>query len=141
MTSITIGSDATFVKVKILTLHQLYPNSTDIHDKNWLKALVEMQSGGFQGALIIDLWISDFIPFKNELEQLYQKLEGTAHFHNIEDNITIHLTGNGHGHINVSAILEDFGDRHNILEINFEIDQSYIPKLVSDIQALVNRFD
>lgn len=140
MTSITIGSDATFVK--ILVSRQLYPNSADIHDKNWLKALVEMQSGGFQGALNIDLWISDFTLFKNELEQLYQKLEGTAHFENIEDNIIIHLTGNGRGHINVSAILKDFDGRHeNSLEINFEIDQSFIPKLVADIQKLVSSFD
>jgi len=78
-----ISESGNFIRINLIGSN--HPNAELDWDKNWLKGLVKVKSGGFSGEFKADFMPVDFVSFKNELTKLYDKLNGIATFNTLEN--------------------------------------------------------
>ena len=70
---------------------------------------MKIDVGAFKGELEISLCLSDVIRFRQQLEPVYEKLEGVAEFKTIEDQLAIRIEVDKLGHVQASGhLLDDF---------------------------------
>jgi hypothetical protein len=74
---------------------------------DWVKALVRVNVGAFKGELEIYVCVSDMIRFKQQLEPVYQNVEGFAEFKTIEDQLFIRIEVDKLGHVQGSGYIID----------------------------------
>src|SRR5690606_4933969 len=67
-------------------------------DKNWIKTKVVVKSGKFSGQYWGEFMTVDFEKFKQELSRLYDNLNGTANFNDLEGYLELKIIGDGIGH-------------------------------------------
>ena len=74
---------------------------SDLHSegRDWIKGQVQINVGAFSGEIEIYLCVSDMIRFKEQLEPVYEKLEGVAEFKTIEDQLSIRIEVDNLGHV------------------------------------------
>jgi len=100
---------------------------------DWIKGVVQFNIGAFNGELEISLCLSDMIRFKEQLEPVYEKLEGVAEFKTIENQLAIRIEVNKLGHVQASGhILDDFVSG-NKLYFNIAYDQTLLWHTISEI--------
>ena len=100
---------------------------------DWIKGMVQIDVGSFQGELEIWLCVSDMIRFKEQLETVYKNLEGVAEFKTIEDQLAIRIEVNKLGHVQASGhALDDFESR-NKLHFNINYDQTLLWHTIAEI--------
>jgi len=93
---------------------------------------VAIVAGAFRGGFRAEL---DMRAFRQALERLYDTLEGSASLHCGEGSLDIEVTCAGPGRIRVSAKARP--SPHNAeLQLSEEIDQSYLPAILSAIDRL-----
>lgn len=133
-----ISDSGDFVRINLIKL--ALPDAEHDWDKNWLDASVVIKAGGFSGQFNTQLMTVDFENFKQELKSLYTKLDGTANFSTMEGNINIRMKGDGRGHIASECKLMDHPGTGNKLEVRIDIDQTYIPILIRQLDNIVQIF-
>ena len=106
----------------------------------WLDCEVEVVAGGFHGRFHAFLRTADFPPFRRQLLRLYKKLEGVASFTTLEEQLALRLTGDGKGHIAVEGTAIDFCGTGNRLQFEFAIDQTYLPRVISELDRVEHDF-
>ena len=100
---------------------------------DWIKGLVQLDVGAFKGELEISLCLSDIIRFKEQLEPVYEKLEGVAEFKTVEDQLAIRIEVDKLGHVQASGhLLDNFGSG-NKLYFNISYDQTLLWHTISEI--------
>lgn len=102
----------------------------------WLDCDVEVVAGGFNGRFRASLRIPDFATFRKQLQRLYKKLEGVASFTTLEEQLALRLTGDGKGHITVEGTAIDFCGTGNRLQFEFALDQTYLPRIISELERV-----
>jgi hypothetical protein len=107
---------------------------------DWLKATVSIRAGAFAGSFDATLMTCDFPPFRSQLERLYDTLDGTATFDTIELQLGLECAGNGRGRIAIRGVAEDQVTDGNLLRCEFDIDQTFLPALISDLQDIEAKF-
>jgi hypothetical protein len=117
-----------------------YPDSADYWDGNWLNARVQFQLGCFRGAYGCHLRAEDFVAFHDQIVILSQKLTGHAVFKTMEEQVAINFEADGQGHISVTGALQDEAGIGNTLQFRFEIDQTFLEKMLKELQAIVTAF-
>jgi hypothetical protein len=100
---------------------------------DWIKALVCVELGSFKGEVQIQMCVSDMVRFKEQLEPLYQKLEGKAEFKTIEDQLYIQVEAEKLGHIQVTGYLLDNLSLGNKLDFEIHYDQTLLWHTISEI--------
>ena len=131
MPSFSVGSiDKERVEVK------LRPSRPKSHDE-WLNGLVKINVGAFQGELEISLCLSDVVRFKEQLEPLYEKLEGVAEFKTLEDQLAIRIEVDRLGHVYASGYLLDRFERGNKLHFNIVYDQTLLWHTIAEIDEVL----
>ena len=100
---------------------------------DWAKGQVRIDVGAFNGELQIDLCLSDIIRFKEQLEPVYEKLEGIAEFKTIEDQLSIRIEVDKLGHVQASGYLLDDFVAGNKLIFNISYDQTLLWHTISEI--------
>ena len=58
----------------------------------------------------------------------------------MEGQLTVALTGNGLGHIEVTGTALDHAGIGNTLAFHFDVDQTYLPGVLGGLDAVIGRF-
>lgn len=109
------------------------PSASESEGADWIQGLVQIDVGAFKGELEISLCLSDIVRFKEQLEPVYEKLEGVAEFKTIEDQLAIRIEVNKLGHVQASGYLLDDLVSGNKLHFNISYDQTLLWHTISEI--------
>jgi hypothetical protein len=102
----------------------------------WLPARVSIRVGGFNAEYICDLDGGAFSRFASELRELHRTLKGVARFSSYEEQIELSMVGDGRGHITVTGEAMDVAVTGNALTFRLEVDQTELPQLIGDVDAI-----
>jgi hypothetical protein len=117
-----------------------YPASIDYWDGNWLDITAKCTS---EGAVV---WVSgniihlpDIEHLKSSCEHLYKNLKGKAELPCIEPNLSVEFRADTLGQISmiVNITPDHLNQDH---KFNFEIDQSYLPNLISSCKRILSKY-
>ncbi|MGD0137414.1 MAG: hypothetical protein ABSD28_00935 [Tepidisphaeraceae bacterium] len=118
-----------------------FPNSNDHWDGNWLNITAHCGAAGASiwasGAIITTM---DFERFLAECESLYDQMAGEATIQPMEPNLRVSLRATdrlGHIKMHVQITPDHMSQKH---ELAFEIDQSYLPEIVSQCRMVLRDF-
>lgn len=100
---------------------------------DWIKGLVQIDVGAFKGESEISLCLSDVVRFREQLEPVYEKLEGVAELKTIEDQLALRIEVDKLGHVQASGYLLDDFVRRNKLYFNISYDQTLLWHTLSEI--------
>jgi hypothetical protein len=109
-------------------------------DCDWLRAKISVSAGAWSGDISESIDTDSLVSFRQQLQALYSRLEGKAKFEPIEPSINLTLKGDRLGHIVVSGVADDQPAIGNKLHFHFDLDQTYLPLLVSQIQMIENAY-
>ena len=126
MHQLDIGTNSEFVNF------ELEPESYE----GWLRADVAIAVRGFKGLVSASFERDDFRMFEARLRPLYETLIGTAEFSSLEKQVVFSLKGDGRGGIAVSGEAWPQPCYENRLEFEFEIDQTFIPAILSQLEVI-----
>lgn len=132
------NSDNDFIRIDVNGLN--FPNAELDWDKNSLNSVIKFKVGAFSGNLVTDLMTTDFEIFKRELKILYDKLDAEATFEGIEGQITIHIKGDGIGHLYAKCFITDSSSDGNELNCEIGFDQTQIPELIKQLEKITTEF-
>ena len=111
--------------------------------EDWARVLVESESNGFHGQFIAWIQTEDLTRFSNELSRMVSDLgqELTASWVSAELDVYLELRSDRRGHIKGGYRLES--ERREgtptVLSGVFDMDQTYIPRLLAEVQELTRR--
>ncbi len=111
----------------------------DEHD-DWVSAKISVHVGAFSATIDATLVTCDFPRFRRQLESLYKTLSGSANFDTIERQLTIECVGNERGGIAITGTVQDRVGDSNELRFRFDIDQTYLPRVISDLHSIESEF-
>ena len=120
---------------------RLHPGTTDYWDANWLMTPIDVVVGGFRGDIPATLRADELMRFKVGAEGLYQTLGGEARLESMEDWISLTLAATKTGHLRIAGTICDRAGDGNRLTFRMDgIDQSYLPPVISQLNALEQLF-
>src|SRR5689334_2227759 len=108
--------------------------------EDWAKVTVDVNCNGFRGEFVAWLQLQDVRRFKAELAAMYESvgIPTKARLCSAEPDIDVELNMDVRGHIVGSYRFES--ERRNgiptVLSGEFEIDQSFLPDLTKQVDAL-----
>ena len=112
----------------------------EYYDDNWLKVSVCINAGSFSGLFEAAFLTSEFIEFRDNLRSLYESLVGSAHFATLEGQLTLHLTGDGKGHIALAGVAFDAPGTGNRLEFHINLDQGHLSSALRGLDGIATTF-
>jgi hypothetical protein len=117
------------------------PNQQKTKNADWIKANVYIKAGAFRGTIEGDFLLYDFISFRDELQNLYVKLKGTAVFNCLEGHLKIHIKADELGHMEANCEATD-QSIHPWRTLSFQLnfDQTYLPGLLKQLDIFVGHF-
>jgi hypothetical protein len=124
------GEDAEYVRVA---------NLLDNGD-GWFSADVEIVAGGFRGSYPASFNSWAFSDFQAKLEKLYRTVSGSASFTSYEAQLELVLACDAQGHVLLRGEAMDVAGTGNKLIFGLEIDQTYVPSIISSLQAALKRY-
>jgi len=126
--------------VIIRALSRSRPEQTDYWDGNWIESEVRVAAGAFRGAYHLSLRSEEFADFSRQVALLARSLSGTARFSTMEEQLELTLNGDGKGHVQVEGTAMDQAGIGNVLHFSFELDQTYLLKILRALEAVCSRF-
>ena len=132
------GDEAEFLSVTVLG--RSHGDATDYWDGNWLAVEVQLAIGGFRGGFSATFRAEEFRSFLLELRQFATDVSASANFQTLENQLELHFTGDGRGHIAVSGLARDVAGTGNQLRFQLGIDQTQASALTKQTDALVARY-
>ena len=117
-----------------------FPDAMDYWDGNWLDVTAYCQYPGanvwHQGTFVRTDELLDFLM---ECERLHATLTGQAALNCMEPNLHVELLALAHGQVTLKVALtsDHLSQRHEFEE---QIDQSYLPGIISACRILLQRF-
>ncbi len=133
MTSFTLGNDRSDQVVVRISGR---PDAQD----DWLDASISVRAGAFSASIPVALSTCDFRPFREQLETLYQTLDGTATFCTPEQQLEVVCRGDGLGGIAVEGVIKDQVSDGNALRFQFAIDQTFLPAIIDALREVEAAF-
>ncbi len=109
-------------------------------DNNWLVVEIRVHAGGFHGKASAAIIASELIQFATELRPLYETLSGSAKFETMEGQLSLHLVGDGKGHIELRGEVGDQPGIGNRLNFTLNFDQSQLERSVREIEKVTLQF-
>lgn len=127
--------------VRLEPIELIRYNSDVEWDKNWIKTQVTIKGGKFSGQYTGDFMTFDFEKFKQELSILYDNLQGTANFNDLEGYLELKITGDGIGHFEVDVkACDQPGVNASELTFTMGFDQTEIKDLVNQLDRITKQF-
>jgi len=133
------GENAEFLCIRVQGRSHL-GFTADFWDGNWLRSEIEVRAGGFRCQTVADLRAEEFAPFHKQLLKLQKTLGGEATFETLERQLTIHVHGDGRGHMKFKCVLLDQAGIGNKLDFVLESDQTFLAPAISDLGVIVESF-
>jgi len=109
-------------------------------DDNWLNAVISVQAGGFRGKASATIITSELVAFLSELRPLYKKLNGSAEFVTMEEQLRLKLDGDGKGHIELRGEVADHAGIGNRLHFTLRFDQSQLATSIRELERVTSQF-
>ena len=130
MSTIHIGSESEYVKIK---LNPPFPS------EGCCEANVEIAVPCFHGR--IEAWLEkfDIENFASQLTTVYESLQGEARLIPLEEQFTLIVQARTGGHIHISGAAWSNATYENKLEFSLEFDQSFLPKVLVQLQDAINK--
>ena len=105
---------------------------------NFISFQIEIKYGCVLASMKTECLVVDFVNFLNHLQKMHKIGEKKISFiQTIEKNIEINLDLNEFGNIGIQVFFCNFVD-NIILQFKYEIDQSFLPELIKEINAVIN---
>ena len=137
------GQTRNFLLVEVIA--RSYPGCFDSWDGNWLNTKISVQAGAFSGHYYASLLSYDFASLLRQLKIVYNSL-GTqlptyiVEFTTMEEQLSFIMRGNALGNFVAECVCVDFAGTGNRLEFEIEFDQSYIPSMLNELEAITEAF-
>lgn len=128
MNTVQIGSESEHVKITL---------GLPFSEEGWCEAYVEIAVPCFHGR--IDVWLDAFAieSFASQLKTMYESLQGKACLEPLEGQLTLVLKAKTGGRIQLNGTAWSAATCGNKLEFELELDQSYLPKAMMQLQGVV----
>lgn len=137
----TLGDpDISVAALKIWTHNRQFPDSDDYWDGNWINSSAQMSANGATVEVIAPfIHLGELKRWYGQLLDLNKSLSGEANLEPMEPDLSVSMKAESLGHItvNVNMTPDNISQKH---WFEFEIDQSYIPKLIGDLEAVLSKF-
>jgi len=91
--------------------------------------------GGFTGHFPANFLLAELQRFRDDVAELYRKLDGTVAFEPIEGQLKLRFEVDHLGHVAVSGSAMDTAGTGNRLSFRLMIDQTYLPALIKQLEA------
>ncbi|MCM2535008.1 hypothetical protein NDK43_25040 [Neobacillus pocheonensis] len=118
-----------------------FPNQTSYLGGYDVKGKIEIKSGNYyvKGA---ELWFStgQVYEFFNQLQKCYNNLKGSATFSESENFLKLDLRFNRFGQINIQGYFQEIANQENILQYEFESEQSYLVSTLHQLKNIVDHY-
>jgi hypothetical protein len=124
----------------IALIGRSYPDASDYWDGNWITAFVEVQAGGFRGAVRGHLRAEELAAFHDQFARLQELLRGTAEFATMEGWLSIRVEGDGRGHMECRCVVRDQPGIGNTLDCTLATDQTFIRTTLAELAAAIQAF-
>jgi hypothetical protein len=105
------------------------------HPDGWRTATVEVICGAWAGAFRWQFLKGELRTFGSEVEQLYQRLTGSADLNPMHSNLELRMTGDGRGHVSLKGKARSDLDCGVHLVFQFELDQTELPAIAASLAA------
>ena len=128
------------VCLSVEVLRRSHPDCHDFWDGNWVDAAIELQIPGFTAAYKCSMRTDEFEQFHQKLDFMHRCLKGTAALVTMEDGIALDGEINGRGAIAWEGCLRYPCGSFSELKFRFDSDQSYIPEMLSELEAILQEF-
>ena len=121
-------------------LHRQFPQASDFWDGNWLYVRAQVQAQGAQvkveGSI---LHLSELATFLEQCLVLHDVLDGSAVLDCMEPNLSLRLTITSSGALTVDLSItpDQVTQSHQFM---LDLDQSYLPQLISGLRAVLRRY-
>jgi len=118
-----------------------FPDSSDYWDGNWMNITAKCTSKNSR------VWVSGNILHLPDLkhlmitsEKLYENLKGEAVLPCLEPELSMKLEASNFGQIKMTVTItpDNLNQEHKFV---FEIDQSYLPDLISSCKKVIDRYN
>ena len=132
--------DLKIMGLKIWVHHRQFPKAQDYWDGNWIYVTVFCKA---QGASVrVDgniIHLPEIERFISGAEKVYQHLKGRAELSCMEPELSVGLEAKSLGQIImvVDITPDHLSQSHRFM---FELDQSYLPKLISDGRHILKKY-
>jgi hypothetical protein len=103
--------------------------------EGWTYADAEIRCGPWQGRIRVSFYSGELIAFADEIRTLYRQLGGKATLRPIEPHLTLTLTGDGRGGIEVDGTAEGTFGMDTQLCFHFSIDQTFLLRIADGLAA------
>jgi len=112
----------------------------EYYDDNWLVVEIRVRAGRFYGKVSATILAAELDGFLAKLKPLYQTLDGSAELTTMESQLTLHLTGDGKGHIELRGEVVDQPGIGNRLSFTLQFDQSQLATSIRELERVVAQF-
>ncbi len=118
-----------------------FENAQDADDGNWLNVTAHCQAPGAsvwaQGAIVM---VTDILSFRDQCAAMRAGSSTSATMESHEPNLKVALQAmDSMGHIGVRVEISPEHDSQ-FHRIDFEYDQSYLPNIIRELAAIVEKF-
>jgi len=127
-------------RIEVEVLRYERPLVGEYYDDNWLTVEIKIQVGGFHGKAEAAIQTSELVKFALELRPLFEKLNGSAEFRTLEEQLSLRLKGDGKGHIELTGEVEDRAGVGNRLHFTLQLDQSELGASIHELEAVISKF-
>lgn len=109
-------------------------------DRAFIYFKVTVDAGVFKGDYDTEAEVWDFQQLKQQLQNIYENLNGGAYFKPLENGLSLDIKGDGLGHLELHCIanpsfLNPALDQK--LSFDLQFDQTFIPRLVRQIEQFI----
>jgi hypothetical protein len=132
------GENSEFLAITILG--RSHTDARDQWDGNWVRASVEVGAGDFRGEVRGDLRAEELVSFHREFARLSGSLVGEARFTTMEDWLSIVVTGDRRGQIELTCEVRDQPGIGNTLAFRLALDQTYLRPMAEQLGRAVSEF-
>ena len=127
-------------RIIINVLSRPYSTASDSYSANWLNAHLKALIPGFEVSFDLDILTVNIQSFMHELKKMHKTLTGSAELSAVEGEIHLRGTISKTGHIIWETGLTYPTGIGAKLSFEFESNQSYLPQLISELDAVLKEF-
>jgi hypothetical protein len=123
----------------ITPLYRL-PNTMHGQGDNVIYADVQVTVGAFGARYRAPFQLGALEEFRAQVQRLYEELTGEAALTAADGWLRVYVTGTGRGSFVVRGEAQDHPERGNKLTFRLYFDQSFIPGIVENVDAILEGF-
>lgn len=107
-------------------------------DDDWLVVQIEVNAGKFHGRTDASITLRELGRLISQVRPLYGTLSGVARLDTMEEQIALHLSGDGKGHIHLRGEVRDQPGLGNRLTFYLDFDQSQLANSIKELDAVLS---